>query len=219
MSDQDHAPISTRAPVRGEPLSVELMNTIWADRDGVHDALATAREANAWLAAVRDRLPEVRSAHGPARRTVTASDTAHLRRLRDAIRRIAAETTDDPREPDAPGAATTSAIGEAVTVVNAAAGALPPRLLRLDRGVVGADRRSSSAADALLAGFATDAVDLLAGDHDAGALRACLAPGCVLYFVQDHPRREWCSPACGNRARVARHYERTQSARRDASRT
>ena len=219
MSDQDHAPISTLAPVRGEPLSVELMNTIWADRDGVHDALATARESNAWLDAVRDRLPEVGAAHGPARRTVTASDAARLRRLRDALRRIAAEVTDDPREPDAPGDVTTVPVGEAVTAVNAAAGAMPPRLLRLDRGVVGADRRSSSAADALLAGFATDAVDLLAGDHDAGTLRACLAPGCVLYFVQDHPRREWCSPACGNRARVARHYERTQSARRGGSRT
>ena len=34
--------------------------------------------------------------------------------------------------------------------------------------------------------------------------RAVLA--CVQYFVKDHPRREWCSAACGNRARVARHY-------------
>ena len=98
MSDQDHALSSTLAPVRGEPLSVELMNTIWADRDGVHDALATAREATVWLEAVRDRLPEVRSAHGPVRRTVTGSDAAHLRRLRDAMRRVAAEVTEDPRE-------------------------------------------------------------------------------------------------------------------------
>ena len=34
------------------------------------------------------------------------------------------------------------------------------------------------------------------------------APGCVLYFIKDHPRREWCSTACGNRARAARHYAR-----------
>ena len=216
MSDQDHAAISTLAPVRGEPLAVELMNTIWADRDGVHDALATAREAGAWLDAVRDRLPQVRAAHGPPRRSATASDAALLRRLRDALRRIAAQITEDPREPDAPGDVTTLPVGDAVTVVNHAAGAMPPRLLHLDRGVVSADRRAPSATDALLAGFATDAVDLLAGDHEAGALRACLAPGCVLYFVQDHPRREWCSPACGNRARVARHYERTQAARRSS---
>jgi hypothetical protein len=43
---------------------------------------------------------------------------------------------------------------------------------------------------------------------DSPRLRACQAPGCVLYFVKDHPRREWCSTACGNRARAARHYRR-----------
>jgi predicted RNA-binding Zn ribbon-like protein len=42
-------------------------------------------------------------------------------------------------------------------------------------------------------------------------LKACGGPGCVLYFVRDHPRREWCSEGCGNRARVARHYRRTKS--------
>ena len=43
---------------------------------------------------------------------------------------------------------------------------------------------------------------------DSPQLRACHAPGCVLYFLKDHPRREWCSTACGNRARAARHYRR-----------
>ncbi|WP_420846360.1 CGNR zinc finger domain-containing protein [Modestobacter muralis] len=27
----------------------------------------------------------------------------------------------------------------------------------------------------------------------------------VRSLVQDHPRREWCSAACGNRARAVRH--------------
>jgi predicted RNA-binding Zn ribbon-like protein len=48
---------------------------------------------------------------------------------------------------------------------------------------------------------------LMAGENPVG-LRACYAPGCVLYFVNSHPRREWCSTACGNRARAARHYQR-----------
>ncbi|HEY5833083.1 MAG TPA: CGNR zinc finger domain-containing protein [Streptomyces sp.] len=39
-------------------------------------------------------------------------------------------------------------------------------------------------------------------------LRACPAPRCVRYFVKQHPRREWCRPSCGNRARVARHSAR-----------
>jgi predicted RNA-binding Zn ribbon-like protein len=57
----------------------------------------------------------------------------------------------------------------------------------------------------LLARFARSAIELAAGD---APVRSCGAPGCVLYFVQDHPRREWCSDACGNRVRAARHYAR-----------
>jgi predicted RNA-binding Zn ribbon-like protein len=40
---------------------------------------------------------------------------------------------------------------------------------------------------------------------------ACHAPGCVLYFLKTHPRREWCSVTCGNRVRAARHYERIRA--------
>ena len=60
-----------------------------------------------------------------------------------------------------------------------------------------------------LAALAADAIDLLTGPHRAD-LRACGAPGCVLMFLKDHPRREWCSNACGNRARQARHYARAR---------
>jgi predicted RNA-binding Zn ribbon-like protein len=37
-------------------------------------------------------------------------------------------------------------------------------------------------------------------------LRACPGPLCVLYFVKEHHRQQWCSAACGNRARVNRYY-------------
>src|ERR1700749_3509588 len=43
------------APLLGEPLPVELMNTLWADRDGVHDALAEPAGAVAWLRAIGPR--------------------------------------------------------------------------------------------------------------------------------------------------------------------
>jgi predicted RNA-binding Zn ribbon-like protein len=57
----------------------------------------------------------------------------------------------------------------------------------------------------LRAVLAASAVELLAGAHREH-LRACPAPRCVLYFVKEHARQEWCSVACGNRARAARHY-------------
>jgi len=204
------------APVREEPISVELMNTIWADREGLNDALATARDATAWLNRVKDRLPHVRPSGRSARPRLTRSDAEQLRRLRDAVRRVAADVTADPRVVERDGEEFRT-IDDALSVVNSAAASFPPRLLhRVDDDVV-SYRSTADLARAVGAGFAVDAVALLAGDHERGHVRACLAPGCVLYFVQDHALREWCSPACGNRARVARHYKRAQEAKRRSS--
>ena len=58
-----------------------------------------------------------------------------------------------------------------------------------------------------LAAIAAETIALVSGPR-ARDLRACDAPGCGVAFLRDHPRRTWCSPACGNRARQARHYAR-----------
>ncbi|MFH8386379.1 CGNR zinc finger domain-containing protein [Kitasatospora sp. NPDC018058] len=71
-------------------------------------------------------------------------------------------------------------------------------------GCSSADRAPVPAA---LGALAHDTAALLTGPL-AADLRACHGPGCVLFFVKDHPRREWCGPGCGNRARAARHYHR-----------
>jgi predicted RNA-binding Zn ribbon-like protein len=67
--------------------------------------------------------------------------------------------------------------------------------------------RAPDGPDGVLAQVAEEAVDLFTGPRRAD-LRACHGPGCVRYFLRDHPRCEWCSSGCGNRARVARHYQR-----------
>jgi predicted RNA-binding Zn ribbon-like protein len=69
--------------------------------------------------------------------------------------------------------------------------------------------RYASRADIVVATLAADAIHLITGPL-RGDLRACRAPGCVLMFLKGHPRREWCCNACGNRARQARHYDRTR---------
>lgn len=61
--------------------------------------------------------------------------------------------------------------------------------------------------------IATNAGELLMPSR-IGKLKACPAPGCILFFEKGHPRREWCSPACGNRVRVARHSKMAK--KRDA---
>jgi predicted RNA-binding Zn ribbon-like protein len=207
----DQAGAGTFVPLLGEPLPVELMNTIWADRDGVHDALATSEQACGWLQAIRDRLAPQPSAVttwlAEARPEAVAPAVDQLRLLRDALRRLAAETTADPRP--AAEAATRTRV-DALRVLDRACAAAPTWSSL--RWADGEEPRRELHSDAtprqvVVATLAEQAVDLFTSEQAAG-LRACLAPGCVLYFVRQHPRREWCSAACGNRARVARHYRR-----------
>ena len=207
---------ATSAPLLGEPLAVELMNTIWADRSGVHDALADGAGTLAWLRAVEPRLPRSPAVDrwlrdmSSTEPSELSDATEGLRRLRDALRRVAATRTADPR----PAAA--SAIEDAldaVGVVNGAAAAAP-RWSTLEPGADGFVRRTRTEASpgaTITALLAEDGIDLCTGPW-GDELRACLAPGCVLYFVRQHPRREWCSSACGNRARAARHYQRHRKA-------
>ena len=133
-------------------------------------------------------------------------ELAETRALRDSLRWLAAHQTDDTR----PAAVSRADVAWSVDVLNAAAARLPAAQLRIENN---AFRRATPnpAVGAALAGVATEAVDLFGGT-DADKLRACQAPGCVLYFVKTHPRREWCSIACGNRARAARHYHRRRQA-------
>lgn len=201
--------IGTRAPLLGEPLPVELMNTVWADRDGVHDALAEPAEAMAWLRTVAPRAEVTPEEPGaPAASSETGTLISDLRDLRDALRRLAAEVTGDPRPDQRSGAGAAASRAAAVSTVNRAAAAAPtwPALSWPDHGPATRQQQSQGpAARTLLSRIASEAVTLFAGQPQ---LRACLGPGCVLYFVQQHPRREWCSAGCGNRARVARHYHR-----------
>lgn len=184
----------------GEPLPVRLMNAIWADRSGLHDDLATVDDLRTWLVSVESENEGI---------VVGADDLAAYRSLRDALRRLAAHVTGDTREKAASPTAETS---EAVAEVNRAVEAAPawPRLelrggdLQLSRPVGGSTAARSRSL------IAAQAIGLLASP-DSGELRACYGPGCVLYFVKDHPRREWCSTGCGNRARAARHYARHRS--------
>jgi predicted RNA-binding Zn ribbon-like protein len=186
-----------------EPLPVRLMSTIWADADGPHDDLRTTADLNDWLDAVGvDRA----GAHA------TEGELATARALRDAVRLLAAHVTGDNR----PGAAAaTAVVAAALDQLNVTAAELPaPRLALSDGRLELALPGGSSPVTTGLAQVAGQAVALLGGE-DAGRLRACYAPGCVLYFVKTHPRREWCSVACGNRVRAARHYQRARDHKSD----
>jgi len=177
-------------PLRDEPLAIELHNTIYA-RDGARrDGLAQA----GWLDAVAGRLPAGGHGRGPTRAELTA--------LRETVRTALHAALDGaPHDPDV------------LAALNAAAARAPQSPIavwhRHADPEAAVDHHGASRADIVLAALAADAIALITGP-DSQRLGGCHAPGCVLMFLKRHPRREWCSNACGNRARQARHYRRAR---------
>jgi predicted RNA-binding Zn ribbon-like protein len=175
------------------------MSTVWADTAGVHDDFQTPSDLDAWLDAIGVERAGARA---------TESQLAQARVLRDAVRRLAAEVTHDTRDPEQ------AAVGDlqaAVAAVNASISHLPTPRLEIRDGQL--ERNAGDGESPILTALAHVAErssQLLTGEP--ATLRACYAPGCVLYFVKSHPRREWCSVTCGNRARAARHYDKIRKA-------
>jgi predicted RNA-binding Zn ribbon-like protein len=186
---------SRPAPILGEPLPLELANTRFAHRGHEHEGLREPADLAAWLRQVWERLPAGLPGHDLDR--IGPEELTAARALRDALRTLFTAATDGAA-PDA----------DAAEVVNRAVRAAPWwRELTTDAGPAAVARTAAPPVSVALAAIADEAVGLLTGP-DAAALRACAAPGCMLFYRKDHPRRAWCSPRCSNRVRAARHYAR-----------
>jgi predicted RNA-binding Zn ribbon-like protein len=180
-------------PLRDEPIAVELHNTIYVAGGELVDGLGDRATCDAWLAGLADRLPEGGKGVGPTLGSLTD--------LRHAVRQ-ALEAVVDGEAPSRTSIGTIngySARAPRAPVARWRTGSTPVRDWDFGR---------ASRADIVLSALAADAIELLTGPRGAD-LRACGAPGCVLFYVRGHTRREWCSGPCGNRARQARHYRRT----------
>ncbi|MET7745080.1 ABATE domain-containing protein [Streptomyces sp. NPDC005385] len=195
----------TKATLLGEPLPVELMNTVSVERGRVGDALTSDAGAGAWLGAVSDRVA-AEAGIDPYRGDEAAARAVanDLRKLRDGLRRLAVEVTGDPRPQ-----ATTPQLArrDAIKNINALARTWPELSWPADEDPRRVYRARSSPARLAVELIAHQGVELFAGPG-RGQLRPCLAPSCLLFFIKDHGRREWCSTLCGSRVRAARHYQR-----------
>ncbi|MFI9330679.1 CGNR zinc finger domain-containing protein [Kitasatospora sp. NPDC052868] len=184
-------------PVGGEHLALDLVNSTFI-RGGLRghlvDVLVEPSDLGEW---VERHSVGLDLASVPSGR-LGAAELAAFLELRRALRAVltavvaggAAEPTD-------------------VAVVNAAVRAAPG-WVELPAGGAGDPVRRSLSGErgpVLLARVARAAVELLTGG-ERELLRACPAPGCILFFLQHHARRAWCSTACGTRVRVARHSRR-----------
>ena len=168
------------------PPAVDLANTVVITPAGNHDLLTSEEELEAWIAAELGRIPGVDAA---------AARLPEVRRLREDVRALLHAAARGKRPPEG-----------ARQRINAISASAPIRttLSRDGRALSEHDARDRYAL--FEASVARSAIEL--ADRVEDRLRACEAPSCGMLFMQEHPRQVWCTPACGNRARVARHAAR-----------
>jgi len=185
--------ISVVYPRRGLPLPLELVNTQFALGGQLRDGMQTPGDLAEWLEANAAEFGDL---------CLPAPSEALLRRfqsLRAALRGIFGSRANDQQPP-------ADALATLNTVLAAA-----PRFSRLDWDARGPRVRSIDLAEdpetPVLAAVARSALEVIGSGTEA-KVGQCRAPGCVLFFLREGRRTNWCSAACGNRARVARHYLR-----------
>ena len=181
----------------GEPLAIDLVNTLVPTAYG-GDLVATRNRVLEWLQAEATRLPA---------NELEPPEVEDLVGLREALRSLFSAALDGTTPPAGP-----------LRMVNSAtrAGA---RYVELEWKAGGGPRARPHPARrghggrpgvALLAEIARSGIELLGGP-DRDKLRRCSGPGCSLLFVATNLQRRWCAGRlCGNRVRVARHYDRTR---------
>jgi predicted RNA-binding Zn ribbon-like protein len=172
----------------GEPLAIDLANTVMVVRPGRSVDLLDSRESlETWLESERPRLGKCHFAlarHG------------ELLEVRDDLRSLFAGR--------AGGEQIDRAALERLNAASRGAPVAPQAELADDGRLEIVTENQVEDMPALLGALARSAIRLLA-EHDREPLRICGAPSCGMFFVG---RRRWCCAACGNRARAARHYER-----------
>lgn len=177
-------------PMGAEPLvALDLADTLMTATDPVTDLIADPERARSWWQLQSPRLPES-----------PMPELGALRRLRAAARELF-ESRVEGRLPDP----------VAVEDINATAASVPSSP-RLSRDVTGRETRwhTEHGGNAALAAIAAQTIELFADEAAVTTLRRCANPECSMLFLATNRRRTWCTAnICGNRARVARHYERT----------
>lgn len=175
----------------GDHLAVDFANTVKTSADGARvELIQTPADFATWREAEPVEVPGLDDVDD---RTLT-----RIRAVRDAVLLLlqaAAVGENLPR----------GAVEQVNDVVRHAAAT---RILGGCVGQTVAHPLTGTDVDRGLGVLAAAAVDLL-GRDDLANLAVCHAPGCGQLFHRARPNQRWCSPGCGNRARVDRHRHRS----------
>jgi predicted RNA-binding Zn ribbon-like protein len=192
-------------------LAFELSATIRHDgQGGVADGLTSVDATREWIRANGPLVAEVLGRpFDPVAIAVDDELRDRLLGVRRAVRSLFARAV-SPAPPSKADAGRLLEPGAALRLLNEAADELGSAHLEWPGDAEPVVRWAGGASEPvglLLGAVGRSGIDFLAGP-DRLRLRACPAARCVKYFLQDDPRQTWCSPSCGNRERVNRHYQR-----------
>jgi predicted RNA-binding Zn ribbon-like protein len=174
----------------GEPLALDLINTVAGPPGDDVDLLGTPAALRGWLAAEKDRLDC--AVGGEIDLGAVQALRAHIAAAVQPAR------AGQPPPPDAL-RAITAALRNAPVYQE----------LGWDGQVVTATSRRRGNRTAILLAQLADATAELLASPAIRQVRRCEGRDCRMLFLPVNPRRRWCTPdVCGNRARVARYYQR-----------
>lgn len=178
-------------PVAGEPLAVDLADTIITVHTPATDLLPDEATCRLWWGLQQDRLPD-----GPPPPLLPTVE------LRQAIRDI----LDAQLGGSAPSAAAIDYLNDVTARVSSTR-----RLEHTPDGWAAVTTHlgpTDQPYELALAAVAESLIDLLVGPGRS-RLRRCENPACSMLFVASDSRRKFCTQnICANRTRVARHYHR-----------
>jgi predicted RNA-binding Zn ribbon-like protein len=172
----------------GEPLAVDLANTVRRRGHEYEELLAGGEDVVTWARHERGRVPGV-DPHSASERL------GEIRATRDDVFALLLATVYEQRIPPAVGRRLNRRVRDCPVVhqLSDRPGALRAQLVT-----------DVDPVDELLARASDSAIELAGAGLDAG-LAFCDAPSCGQFFTRSRPNQRWCGPACGTRVRVARH--------------
>lgn len=168
------------------PLGVDLADTVRVVGTQEIELLVDERALAKWVAAELPRFPTAEGAIG---------HLAEVRALRDAVRKLLLARSAGTPLPDG-----------ALRLINDASARCPTFPVVTDEGHRSSVEINADPLDIFCAAVSRSTIETL--DDHGTPLGVCRAPRCGMFFVPANRRQTWCSPGCGNRARVARHAAR-----------